>query len=73
MTNIYPTQHYEANGIPFCPVCGDQYHSDDFGIFCPGSEPTCKYTRIPANPSPAQTASAKTTKKPEVKEESSGK
>lgn len=39
--NRYPTEWYQASGIPYCEVCGERYLSDSRGPFCPESRIDC--------------------------------
>jgi len=63
-----PTDYYANNGIPYCKICGDSFHSDDDGkIFCPQSVEECEYNRTPkVEPAPTVKARAKAEPKPEA-------
>lgn len=37
----YPTEWYQASGIPYCEVCGERYLSDRRGPVCPESRFDC--------------------------------
>lgn len=66
-STIYPTDFYAANGIPHCELCGDVYHSDDFGVFCPSDNNNCRHFRKPAVTAKT-TAKATATPKTQVTE-----
>ena len=42
-TSVYPTDFYQAIGIPVCGLCGSKKQTNESGVICPENNPNCPY------------------------------